>query len=441
MSLRRSFNLVFSTLLTLLAVCAAVFAYQAARKEAWDILDFQLQQISRLVGDGSGLEQEAASHTQNDELVVVRILFADGRAPRSNVPTLRFPDQPSPGFSTFEDGQEEWRLFTAEIPANRLVMVAQRTSEREELAADAARNSAWPFLVAIPVSWLVAAWLVGAIIDRLRKLAGLVEQRHIDDTTPLADEDVPLEVRPLVTAMNHAFDRVRATIDQQRAFIADAAHELRTPVAALALQLDNLKESRTAEERAEGLADLQAGVRRASQVAVQLLSLARSESRGAVSATASTRGDIAIQECLSRFVPLAEAKAIDLGIGNLEPFSLRLDSADLATILDPLVDNALRYTEAGGQVDVSGLSTGALATITVTDNGRGIPPDLQERVFDRFFRIDQTQGDGSGLGLSIVRALVDRSGGTVRLEGNSAGQGLQVVLRWPLDPETSLSPF
>lgn len=230
MSLRRSFILVFSALLTALAALAAAFSYYSARNEAWNILDFQLQQIAGVVGDGSGLVHQRMSDGASDEIVAVRVV--PRTAPSlTNDTSVHFPETPSPGFSTFSNGGVEWRLFT-DIRSERTLMVAQRTAERDELAADAAWNSAWPFLLAVPLSWLAAYWLVGAIMERLQVIAARVEARAVEDTTPLSVDAVPIEVQPLVVAINRAFDRVRKTMDQQRVFLAEAAHELRTPLAA-----------------------------------------------------------------------------------------------------------------------------------------------------------------------------------------------------------------
>ncbi|NEJ71850.1 two-component sensor histidine kinase [Rhizobium phaseoli] len=433
MSLRRSFILVFSALLTALAAFAAAFSYYSARLEAWSILDFQLQQIAHVVGDGSGLLPLAGAGASSDEIVAVRITFADGRTTRTNDPRVVFPPPTSGGFSTFRADAEEWRLFTDKGDPARTVMVAQRTAERDELAADAAWNSAWPFLLAIPLSWLAAYWLVGAIMERLHILAGRVENRVVEDIDPLSVEDAPVEVRPLVLAINRAFDRVRATLEQQRAFLADAAHELRTPVTALSLQIDNLRQAGQPEERDAAVADLEAGVRRATQVATQLLRLARSESGERPGREAATvhLGE-ALQECLGRFLATADAKAIDLGMVQSVPCLVRSDPAELAAILDVVVDNALRYTADHGQVDLAVLTHDDHAVLSVTDNGPGIPAELRERVFDRFYRIDPSKTDGSGLGLAIARNLAGRYGGAIRLMDNPAGRGLRVVLEWPL---------
>jgi two-component system OmpR family sensor kinase len=434
MSLRRSFILVFSALLTALAAFAAAFSYYSARVEAWSILDFQLQQIAHVVGDGSGLVPLAGAGASSDEIVAVRITFADARTTRTNDPHVVFPPHASSGFSTFLADGEEWRLFADRSDPVRTVMVAQRTAERDELAADAAWNTAWPFLLAIPLSWLAAYWLVGAIMKRLHILAGRVESRVVEDIDPLSVKDAPMEVRPLVLAINRAFDRVRATLEQQRAFLADAAHELRTPITALSLQIDNLRQAGQPEERDAAVADLEAGVRRAAQVATQLLRLARSESgeRSGREEAATVELGEALQECLGRFLATADAKRIDLGMVQSVPCVVRSDPVELAAILDIVVDNALRYTSDHGQVDLAVLTRNNHAVLSVTDNGTGIPAELRERVFDRFYRIDPSKADGSGLGLAIARNLVGRYGGTIRLMGNPAGHGLRVVLEWPL---------
>lgn len=429
MSLRRSFILVFSALLTVLAAFAAAFSYYSARNEAWNILDFQLQQIAHVVGDGAGLVPMGATGA-NDEVVAVRVTFPDGRPAVINEPTVRFPERAGEGFSTVQTAGEEWRLYISSQP-QRSVMVAQRTAERNELAADAAWNSAWPFLLAIPLSWLAAYWLVGAVMERLQSVAARVNDRKVEDTDPLSVEDAPIEVRPLVTAINHAFDRVRVTLAQQRAFLADAAHELRTPVTALSLQLDNLRQAQRPEQSAAAMADLERGIRRATQVSTQLLRLARSEAGEDAPAPLPSHLTEAVQECLARMVTVADASGIDLGLEQAERCQVRMGTAELAAVLDVVVDNALRYTPEGGQVDVAVTVNDNRAAVTVTDTGPGIHEALRDRVFDRFFRGDPAATEGSGLGLAIARNLMERSGGVIRLTDNPAGTGLRVVLEWP----------
>lgn len=432
MSLRRSFILVFSALMTALAALAACFSYYSARNEAWSILDFQLQQIAGVVGNGSGLAPQSPAVGASDEVVAIRIVRKDGSAPITNDMSVPFPDKASSGFSTFGSNDAEWRLFTADH-AGTTVMVAQRTAERDELAADAAWNSAWPFLLAVPLSWAAAYWLVGAIMERLQIIAAEVEGRAVEDTAPLSLDAAPLEIRPLIAAINRAFERVRKTLEQQRAFLADAAHEIRTPVTALSLQINNLKQAKDAVELDAAIADLQSGVRRATQVSTQLLKLARSEDGEQASDVAPiTDIAVAVQDCLGRFVGLADAKGLDLGLVRSEPCKVRIEPLELAAVLDVLLDNALRYTPEEGQVDLAVLKQDGAAYVTVTDTGPGIPEALHERVFDRFFRADPSKTEGSGLGLSIARNLAARYGGTVHLGANPVGSGLRVTLSFPL---------
>ena len=432
MSLRRSFILVFSALMTALAALAAAFSYYSARNEAWSILDFQLQQIAGVVGDGRGLSSSRPAAGASDEVVAIRIVRKDGSVPMTNDPSVPFPEKPLPGFSTFGSSDAEWRLFTAD-QAGTTVMVAQRTAERDELAADAAWNSAWPFLLAVPLSWAAAYWLVGAIMERLQIIAAEVEGRAVEDTTPLSLDAAPAEIRPLIDAINRAFDRVRKTLEQQRAFLADAAHEIRTPVTALSLQIGNLKRAKDSDERDAAIADLQSGARRATQVSTQLLKLARSEDGGqTIDAAPITDIAVAVQDCLGRFLGPADAKNIDLGLVHSDSCEIRIEPQEFAAILDVLLDNALRYTPEEGQVDLAILKRGRAACITVTDTGPGIPEALHERVFDRFFRADPSKTEGSGLGLAIARNLAGRYGGTIHLGTNPAGAGLRVTLSFPL---------
>ncbi len=429
MSLRRNFIAAFSCVLTTLALLAAGFSFFSAREEAWNILDFQLQQIARIVGDGSGLAPQTDHGDASDERVAVRVTFSDARPDQTNDPTIDFP-QREEGFSTFRDDGDEWRLYTMKPDTTRTIMVAQRTAERDEVAADSAWNSAWPFLLAIPLSWLVTYWLAGSIMERLQLLAERVRARELESTTALALAEVPVEVRPLVEAINHAFDRVRRALEQQRAFLADAAHELRTPIAALSLQLANFKAAHDRDDREAAIRDLDAGIRRAAKVTAQLLKLARSDGPD-VPERRRVSLRRAAEDCLARFIALADAKNIDLGIARSAECTVDIDPMDLDAILDVLLDNALRYTPDFGKVDIEVTDDRHGVGLTVTDNGPGIPAGLRDRVFDRFYRIDPSKGDGSGLGLAIAQNLMQRYGGSIRLEDAESGRGLKVILQWP----------
>jgi len=219
-------------------------------------------------------------------------------------------------------------------------------------------------------------------------------------------------------------------LQAQRDFTADAAHELRSPLTALSLQVQLLERAHDATGRAAALAELRGGIARAVHLVDQLLKLARLGPEVG-SATEPVRLAELAARVLAEHAPLATAKAIDLGLGEVDPgLSVRGDPAGLRLLLSNLVGNAVRYTPDGGRVDVSVLAEGPQAWLVVSDTGPGIPADERGRVFDRFYRRPGETAEGSGLGLAIVRAVADRHGADVRL-GVADGGGLRVEVRFP----------
>ena len=259
---------------------------------------------------------------------------------------------------------------------------------------------------------------------------------------PLNEAGLPTEVAPLVHALNGLLDRLDRALDAQRAFIADAAHELRTPLTAVHLQAQLAERATTDAERSAALAELRAGLERATRLVEQLLTLAREEPGVSERPFAPVNVTEVAREVLAEYAPIAAARGVDLGLaqGSAAAASDALVDGDanaLRTLVSNLVDNAVRHTPAGGRVDVAAQRDGADGLLTVRDSGPGIPASERERVFDRFYRVpgEAAAGvTGSGLGLAIVKRIADRHGATVSLGPGltgPGGEGLGVTVRLP----------
>ncbi|MDD5001649.1 MAG: ATP-binding protein, partial [Thiomonas arsenitoxydans] len=252
------------------------------------------------------------------------------------------------------------------------------------------------------------------------------DARSEADLQPLPQTDVPQEILPFVHSINRLLQRLNASMEQQRRFVADAAHELRTPIAVLSMQVDNLKPLQLEPQARQRIGALQDGLRRARTVVEQLLSLARSQGeQTTLRQTLDPSG--VMREVITDLLPLAESRGIDLGIDRAEKVEIDTDPAQLYTLLRNAVDNSLRYTPEGGRVDLRVRAEGERAVIEVQDSGPGIAPEQLQRVFDPFVRLPGAQSEGSGLGLSIIRQIALRLGGEVALQ-NAAEGGL--ILRY-----------
>jgi two-component system OmpR family sensor kinase len=261
-----------------------------------------------------------------------------------------------------------------------------------------------------------------------------LDTRHPEALDPLPDNRLPAEVRPVVDALNGLLERLATALDTQKAFVADAAHELRTPLAAVQIQSQLVARAKDDASRKEALEDLQAGITRATRLAEQLLALARSEPDGK-SATTPVDLHALLDDCVGAYVLLAQQRGVDLGIEANEAATINGDANSLRVMFSNLIDNATKYTPRGGRVDVSLQLDEGQPLVRIADSGQGIPADERERVFDRFYRVGsgasraRTDVAGSGLGLAIVRRIALQHDATVTLSESETG-GLLVSVRF-----------
>ena len=349
-------------------------------------------------------------------------------------PGVVLPNFTTIGFSTVNTSSGQWRVYGTESPT-KVVEVAQPMSVRRRQAAQLALRTLTPFALLVPVLGFIVWFAVGHALQPLQRLAKAVKARRVNALEPLSDEKLPDEVRPLVSSLNDLLVRLTAALDRERAFMADAAHELRTPLTALHLQLGALARAATEAERSEAMGKLSQGVQRAIRLVEQMLALARQEPRAEPARTRIALDELG-REIVAELVPLADARRIDLGVSDAQPVFVRGERDAVATLVRNLVDNAVRYTPAGGRVDVSverSAATRAQALIRVVDNGPGIAREERERVFDRFYRRPEAPVPGSGLGLAIVKAIAVAHGATVELGEGADGRGLAVTVAFPAE--------
>ncbi|MFG1205858.1 sensor histidine kinase N-terminal domain-containing protein [Xanthobacter flavus] len=271
---------------------------------------------------------------------------------------------------------------------------------------------------------------LGRGLAPLMRLREAVMEKGRDDLSPLPDHAVQSELRPLVAALNTYMGRVAGQMAAQRRFVANAAHQLRTPLALLSTQVAFARRTGEAGERAEALAGAEESTRRLARLASQLLTLSRAEPGSRRPRDEDIDLAQSARQVLEGLAHLAVERDIDLGLDVNAPAVTRGDGAMMREAVVNLVENALRYTPKGGTVTVTVDGTAEEAVLMVEDSGPGIPPDERDKVFERFYRVPGTPGEGSGIGLSIVREVVDGAGGTLIL-GTAAAGGLRVEMRLP----------
>ncbi len=432
-SLRRTALVWMTALLACVGLVACVITYELARREANGFLDGQLRQIALNAGDGlPDAADPSVKHDAEDDFVI-SIWNADGSPSRRAGNAIALPRQNRQGFATIFAADEDWRMYQAS-DGHRTVQVAQRMSVQLEMAENAAIQAAVPILVVIPLAWLVIGWSLGHLLGRVTKLARTVGERGVESREHIPVSGVPTEIRPLVSAMNALTDRLQQALEQQKRFIADAAHELRTPLAALHLQIDNLR-ARTGDGEAGLVDELGGGIHRASALVEQLLRLARSDESAPQPPAQMLDLTELVTQCVADFVQIAAARQIDLGMGATDASVLAGLPADLRVMVGNLIDNAIRYTQEGGIVDVSVRRADGPVVIEILDTGCGVAEADIPRLFDRFFRSAANGAEGSGLGLSIAASIARQHGLEIKIENRTGRQGLRVrVNRLPAGP-------
>lgn len=430
----------------------ALFSYLAYGR----IIDTFMDEQMRLVADSYAggvqarkLQPLASQKALATGAFVVQIWSADGSMLlASSWPALGLPLQAQAGFSTVEwrtDGDARWRVYTTVPPdiaaqqeagGKPRVQVVQSASFRQQRATHRALIESLPIVLLLPLS-LLMLWLIVAAGSRsLRQVAGEVAAQDERNPAELPVARVPEEIGPLVLAFNSLLARLRGALATQRRFVQDAAHELRTPITAIGLQVENLRGLIPPGEAAERFEQLEAGVNRARHLTEQLLRLSR-EDMPADLAPAQSDGadaDVAavLRESMGQLMPLADRRRIDVGFDGRSSLQVPVPAAELRSIFDNLIDNAIRYAPEGSAVDVRlHGAPGQPVTVEVIDAGPGIPGEFAGRVFDRFFRVPGAPAGGSGLGLAIARSVGSRHGLRIELRNREGAPGLvaQVHMR------------
>lgn len=416
------------------ALWMGVGAYRNVLHETEALFDYQLRQMALSLRDqGEIAPAQASALADADFDFVVQIWSVDGRAIYASRKHDELPARVILGFADIVVRGKTWRSFSVATP-NRVIQVAQPLQIRQRLAAEAALRSVMPLLAVAPLMALAVWWLVTIAFRPLQRVASGVRARDAESLAPLPLTDLPDEVTPLVQALNALLQRLDASFGAQRAFVSDAAHELRSPLTALRLQIGQLRRSQDAAAREAALDALSAGVERAVRLVEQLLTLARSEPGARQAAVEPIDLGELVRQAVADTVPFAVSRRTEFDLDAQDGVMLQGDPVALTALARNLADNAVRYAPAASRVQVQVVIENGAPMLRVDDAGSGIPPADRERVFDRFYRRDADgEGEaaqGTGLGLAIVKSVAERHGAAVTL-GDSPLGGLRVEVRFP----------
>ncbi len=430
-SLRRRLLWLVLAAIALASLLQASSTYRTALQQADAMFDEHLQEVARSVRGGLPLTLGADGESYD---YLVQIWGPDGTQLFSSTgPAL--PAQALLGFSDIAVGGVRYRVYSLQTP-QRTVQIAQDLDARQARARALALRAVLPVALLAPLLMMAVGWLINRSLAPVERMRRQVAQRPADDLSPLPDAGLPEEVLPLVNELNGLFGRVRQAFAAQQQFVADAAHELRSPLTALKLQAQALRRSTDEGTRDAAVARLNDGIERAIALVSQLLALAREEGEhGAARAQRVELQDLA-RLAVGDVLPQAQARSIDLGLATSGTTWVRGQPEALQVLLRNLLDNAVKYSPDGGRVDISLDVREGLPCITVEDSGPGIPEAERERVFDRFYRVAGSATNGSGLGLAIVKAIAQRHGASVRLDRSQRLGGLLIEVRFPAtDPQ------
>lgn len=437
---RRLLALVLGGVLAVWIAIAALTFFDV-RHELDELLDGHLAQAAALL-----VVQQAGPFDDDDEEApdapllhryapqVAFQVFHEGRLVRrsANAPVapLVAPERHfREGFTKVRLGGEPWRVFAAHGAERDVqVYVGERLRSRGAILFAVLRGTLWPLAVGLPVLALAVWWGVRRGLAPMQRLAQVLAVRAPQALEPVALDGAPAEMQAAVSALNGLFERIAALIDGERRFTADAAHELRTPIAAIRAQAQVAMGAADEAERRHALQSLLAGCDRATRLVEQLLALARVESTGAAAAPQRPELGALARQVLAELAPAAAARGQVLALEAPQPVSVAADETLLAALLRNLVDNASRYAGAGAQLRVSVAADGPV--LTVQDSGPGLDEADRARLGERFFRVPGSSGSGSGLGWSIVRRIAELHHIGIALDRAPDLGGLRVTLRF-----------
>jgi two-component system, OmpR family, sensor kinase len=430
-SLRRRLLVSVMAAILIGAVFQGVSAYRSALAQADTLFDYHLQQMANSLRGGPALPGlQLDGPPGEDPGYVIQIWSADGTHVFQSSRVV-LPPRAVLGFTDVTHTGTRYRVFSVQTPL-QTIQIAQNMDDRLARARTLAARALLPMAIVAPLLMLVLWWLINRSLAPLERTRQQVAARAADDLTALPEAGLPEEVQPLVQEINLLFGRLHDSFDAQRAFVANAAHELRSPLTALKLQAQSLARTNDPQAQQQAVTRLNQGVDRAIALMQQLLVLARQESAHPSTGTWRRIDLKALSEPIVRELqPLAQARSITLTLQGDTPGWVEGDADGLSILLRNLLENAIKYTPDKGRVALTVHLREGRPVWTVEDSGPGIPDAQRERMFERFVRGEHQAATGSGLGLSIARAIALRHGARLTLGQSPALGGLSAQVVFP----------
>lgn len=422
-----------TSVFSLLLGCLLIFtAYKTALHEVDEILDTQMQYMaerSTAQPLTTVMSKVELHRTYHEEDLLVDIWAYKDQSHLWHQTHLLIPPVKQAGFYTQETPQGKWRVYVIPLKDYQ-IQVSQQEQVRKNFAWELAGSMFVPYVLLLPFAIIILAFIISLSLKLLEDFKAELRSRDSDGLAPIDSQDYPQELIPTIEEMNHLFGRIQQAQAEQKQFIADAAHELRTPVTALNLQTKILM-SQFPEH--EALINLSKGLARIQHLVTQLLALAKQDvGLNLIEPNTVFRlNDVALN-CVEQLVNLAMQKEIDLGFERNDVIEMNSLESTIHSIIFNLIDNAIKYTPNQGIINISVYSDqDNFACVQIEDSGVGIDPENYDKVLKRFYRVHHHLEVGSGLGLSIVDKAIQRLGGMLQLSRSIDLGGLSVLVRLP----------
>ena len=432
-SLRTRLLCELAVLIIASGVGAGVWEFNRSFDEAIELQDAILLQIGFIAIRNRALTDFTPQPTvDTDARVVIRQIPDRSAAAESGVDFPNVPMELQDGLYTLQARDGFWRVLVRTRRDGSRVAIAQSTTARDEFARASALRAVLPMLALIPCLMVVVGGVVHYSFRPVIELAKRLDAEQTDHPHPIPGNTAPTELQPFIGSINRLLDRMAVMLEHQRRFVALSAHELRTPITAIQIQADNVDTAELSQNARDRLEALKEGVRRTVRLLEQLLTLSKYD-YGRAHDPGSVLLDEIVKSVIANFVVLASARSIDLGCNRMDAAFVTGDSTALTIMVRNLVDNAVRYSPEGSQINLGVHRDCDHVILSVEDRGPGIDPGDLDVVFEPFNRGRLAKGDGTGLGLSIVRRIVDNHRGSICLQNTtlSGTTGLLVTVRLP----------
>lgn len=426
-SLQYRLSFWLTIIISVVALLSVALSYFIALHEAGEIQDGTLKQMA-ILASKNHINVETGEKGNKESGIMIQYLIHHERKENAFITLSELGNDLTNGFHQITIKNQPYRVLIHTLPNQQKVAIAQPTKLRDDAAKNGALLTILPMILLLPISLIAIFLIVRQSIKPITELAVVINNQKVNSLAPLSVHDLPIEISPFIVAINHLLARVAHSLEIQRRFVANAAHELRSPFTALSLQAERLADIDMSASGRERLQALRNGIERSRILLIQLLTFARAEV-----STSQSAEMISVHQTFTKvledLITLAEAKHIDIGVRQEQDVTLQINEVDLITIIKNLVDNAIKFTPEQGHIDLSVQKQGHIVVIEIEDSGCGIPDTEKDRVFDAFYRVLGNATEGSGLGLSIVKTLLNRVGGQIVLsQAENSSTGLKVKL-------------